>query len=175
MHQNNEDHLPKYRVRPRFQVFINSYPQDIFSKIKTSLDQQGAPCRGKMTPPSYANLYLPFEDQHYWSPHLSLTFEDKDNGCLLKGLYGPRPAVWTMFVFFYSIIAFAILVTILIGISYTILGLSASMLWLVPILVLIFLSLYAVSYLGQKKGHHQMIILHEFLEKSIDFEIIDQA
>ncbi len=174
MLQHHEDHLPKYRVRPRFQVFTISNPQELSDKIKVSLEQKDAPCKGKVTTFNYATLYLPFKDQHYWSPQLSLTFEKKDDGCLLRGLYGPRPAVWTMFVFFYCILGFAVLVTTIVGLSYVMLDLPAPMLWLIPLLVLAFLSLYIVAYLGQKKGHDQMLVLHNFLEDAIGLEIVDQ-
>ena len=40
------------------------------------------------------------------------------------------------------------------------------MIVLVPVLLLVFLSLYLVSYFGQKIGKKQMIILHRFFEAS---------
>ncbi|WP_420582333.1 hypothetical protein [Reichenbachiella sp.] len=121
----------------------------------------------------HATLSLPKRDQHYWSPQLNLSFESSDNGNVLRGLYGPRPEVWTMFVLFYSMIGFAALVILVIGYSNWTLGQSAQILWAVPVLTVIFLTLYLVSYFGQKMGRKQMIELHTFVEKTLNIKIRD--
>ena len=174
MSQNAEDHLPEYRVRPRFQIETTYSIQELCEKIRLGLEKENASCKGRITANEFATLYLPISEQHYWSPQLSLTFKASKKGCLLRGLYGPRPGVWTMFVFFYSIIGFAILIILMIGSSYLMLDLPAPFLWWVPVLCLMFLTLYLVAFIGQKKGHDQMITLHQFLEESTGLEIIDQ-
>lgn len=174
MQNQAEDHLPKYRVRPRFQIETNYTIEELAQKIHLGLKQADSTCEGRVIPPNHATLYLPYEEQHYWSPQLSLTFNEGESGSTLRGLYGPRPAVWTMFVFFYCIVGFAILIISLVGLSYLNLNLPAPILWWLPVLVLVFCSLYLVAYFGQKKGRDQMIILHQFLEKSLNFDIVDQ-
>lgn len=57
-----------------------------------------------------------------------------------------------------------------IGLSYLSLGKSTSMLWFIPVLVVIFLTLWLVAHFGQKLGHNQMVILHTFIENSIRSE-----
>ncbi len=169
-HQTAEEHLPAYRVRPRFQIETIYSVTELADKINAGLQREDAPCKGRVQS-TYASLYLPQEEQHYWSPRLTLTLEETPTGSLLRGLYGPRPAVWTMFVFFYAIIGFAIMVISIIGLSHWSLGQNATILWLVPVLVLVFLSLYLVAYFGQKLGHDQMVTLHRFMEESTGLEI----
>lgn len=170
MHQNTEDHLPPYRVRPRFNVEVDLSVAIIEDKLRAGLAVENANCKGRVRH-GYATLVLPEVDQHYWSPQLSLTLEAMDNGSLIRGLYGPRPAVWTMFVFFYSLIGIAILFILIFGTSRMSVNESGSILWFIPVLILIFLSLYLVAYFGQKVGHDQMEILHRFLEDSLGVEI----
>ena len=165
-----EDHLPPYRVRPRFQVLSSDEPEVVEGKIRQGLEMEAAPCQGKVHS-GYVSLYFPFEEQHYWSPRLTVSIEEQEEGSLLRGLYGPRPAVWTMFVFFYSVIAFALVVVSIIGFSSRSLGNPAPILWLVPVLIIAFLSLYLVAYFGQQKGHDEMMVLHTFLEKSTGLNI----
>ncbi|MEL6834384.1 MAG: hypothetical protein AAFP77_15420 [Bacteroidota bacterium] len=165
-----EDHLPPYRVRPRFQVTSPDSTKAVEDKMIQSLAQPNAPCRGKVHS-GYISLYMPFEEQHYWSPRLTVTLEEHEEGSLLRGLYGPRPSVWTMFVFFYSVIGFAIVVVSIIGFANRSLGKSGAILWLIPVLVTAFLSLYLVAYFGQQKGHDEMITLHTFLEESTGLNI----
>lgn len=169
-HRPEEDHLPPYRVRPRFQVTSPDTTDDIEERIREGLAAEGAPCVGKVYS-GYVSLQLPLEEQHYWSPRLTVTLEELEEGSLVRGLYGPRPAVWTMFVFFYSLIGFALVIVSIIGMANLSLDKSGAILWLVPVLIIAFLSLYLVAYFGQQKGHDEMVVLHTFLEESTGLNI----
>lgn len=171
MQHDAAQHLPPYRVRPRFQVDTPFQPKELIEKLRHQLNAKDATCKGRITDIHYATLYIPAKDQHYWSPQLSLTIEEEGEGSLLRGLYGPQPAIWTMFVFFYCIIGFATLVILMVGLSYMSLDLPTTIFWWVPLLILLLLSLYLVAFLGQRKGQDQMIILHQFLENALDMDI----
>jgi hypothetical protein len=166
MTKNPTDHLPPYRVRPRFQIASTLSPQEVTDKLRAALQAADAPCKGQVNL-GYATFYLPKAEQHYWSPQVTITFEENENGTLICGLYGPRPAVWTMFVFFYGIIAFIIMVILIIGYSHLSLGSETWIFYWIPVLVLVFLSLYFVAYSGQQLGRDQMLILHGFLEENL--------
>lgn len=168
-HQDPSEHLVLTRVRPRFQVETSMSMEEVERLIQEGLDAPGAPCRGSVHK-AYAALQLPVEQQHYWSPRLVITLEDRADegqaGCRIRGLYGPRHEVWTMFVFFYALIGFAILMVAMIGGARASLGRPSGILWALPLLVVVFASLWLVSYSGQKLGAKQMHVLHEFLERS---------
>ncbi len=159
------EHRPAFKVRPRFKVTTSASIDDLVDRIKNALKQENASCQGGVHVMG-GTISLPFEERHYWSPQLSLSFEKTDEGTIVRGLYGPRPSVWGMFVFFYAFIAIATMIVATIGLSRLTLGGSAGILWLVPVLLLIFLSLYLVSYTGQKVGKKQMITLHRFIEEA---------
>ena len=170
MAEIEEDHLEVRRVRPRFRINTPYSAEEVLERIQIKLDKENAPCKGRLIA-GHATLLIPHEDQHYWSPQLSLSVEDDEGGSLLRGLYGPRPSVWTMFIFFYSLIGVAILFVAIFGFSYKSLDGNAGILWLLPVLVLIFLTLYVVAYFGKKLGHDQMVILHHFTEECIGMHI----
>lgn len=159
-----------YQLRPRFKMETTYAAELLKKKLQESLKQEHATCTGVVNP-GYVTLYIPPQHRHYWSPQLNLTFEETGRGSLIRGLYGPRPVVWTMFVFFYSIIGLAVLFIGILGFSLWMLGKPATILWLVPILILVFLSLYLVSHFGQKLGEKQMITLHKFLVNCTNLEI----
>lgn len=171
---SSTNHLPKYRVRPRFKFHFEDNAEAFIDLVSIQLKQENASCIGKINA-SHIALLIPIKDQHYWSPQLSITFDSVENnsGCIVRGLYGPNPSIWTMFVFFYALIAFAILVISMIGGSQLSLGHSASILWLIPGLIILFLTLFLVAYFGQKKGEEQMVTLHQFVEECIGFPIDD--
>jgi hypothetical protein len=72
-----------------------------------------------------------------------------------------------MFMFFYSLIGFITLIAAMVSLSYWSLGQDSLMYWSVPALILVFLSLYLVAYLGQKFGHKQIVYIHHFLEECV--------
>lgn len=170
--KQQEDHLPNRGVRPRFKIYLPNTIEDLTKKIKDSLRTPKVQCRGKVIH-GHITLFMPEEQQHYWSPQLSINIEDNDEGegSVLRGLYGPRPSVWTMFVFFYAAIGFAIMVISIIGFSRLTLEKSATILWFIPALCILFLTLYLVAYFGRKLGHDEMETLHVFLENALGIEI----
>lgn len=155
-----------YQIRPRFKIETSYTSEQLSNLIKKALDKENAACTGQVHT-HYATLYILRKDQHYWSPQLSLSIEETENGSILRGLYGPRPVVWTMFIFFYSLIGIAILFIGVMGLSYLSIGKSASILWMIPVLLFIFLTLWLVAHFGQKLGQKQMEILHQFIEQAI--------
>lgn len=161
---NSSEQNEEFHVRPRFRRSSPLSPEQIQERIKNALEETDVPCQGRLIA-GHATLFIPKRDQHYWSPQLSLSFEEENSGTLIRGLFGPRPQVWTMFVLFYSTIGFAALIVLVFGLSYWSLGKSISILWWVPVLALLYLSLYLVAYFGQKLGKDQMILLQKFIDK----------
>jgi hypothetical protein len=166
--QYYEEHQHPFRVRPRFEIETHAAVDEVVNKIKTSLEESDSIVQARIRN-GYATLFLPLEEQHFWSPELTINVEktESEDGSIISGLYGPRPAVWTAFVFIYSLLGFAILVTSIIGFANKSIGNSSSILWLVPILILILIGFYLSSYFGQKLAHDQMLTLHDFVEKNI--------
>ena len=169
MNQASEEHLSMNHIRPRFKIESPDTPDMVLDKIRQHLKEDTS-CIGQ-TVSGFATLSLPQEEQHYWSPQLSITIEEHEQGSLLRGLYGPRPAVWTMFAFFYSFIGFAILMVTMVGASFLTIGRPGTILWLIPVLVAIFLSLFLVANYGKKLGRDQMRTLHTFIESCTGLDI----
>ena len=165
-----EDHIQFRRVRPRIKVTTSKSSDEITSTIKERLRSGVCVCEGQVTS-HFATIYPPAEEQHYWSPQLTITVEEKDGETLVRGLYGPKPSVWTMFVFFYSFLGFITLIVLMVGLSYMSLGQPATILWLVPILILLCLTLFLAAYFGQKFGQKQMTRIHRFIEECLDQHI----
>jgi len=157
-----------FQIRPRFEITSDYTVDEIQDIMKKALKSGEAPCDGKVRF-GYVSLYPAESDHHYWSPHLSVTIEEHptEGGSLLRGLYGPSPAVWTMFVFVYAIIALAAVIATVIGFANMSIDESGTILWAVPVLILLFASMYLVSSIGQKKGHDQIEDIHHFFEHCI--------
>jgi len=154
----------KFQIRPSFNLTSHASVEDICSRFKVILLTKNGDFSGKVRH-GYISLFPAPHNSHYWSPHLSVIVEedeDDPNQTVLRGLYGPAPNVWTMFVFFYAIIALATVIISVIGLANRSLGESSAILWALPVLLLILISIYATSYFGQRKGHEQIEIIDEF-------------
>lgn len=153
-----------FQIRPRFKIAVETSAERLQTELKAKLEQENATCIGFVNN-SFGTISLPTKEQHYWSPQLSFTFEEAEedeNQLIVRGLFGPRPNVWTMFLFFYAVIIFIILIISVIGLSYWSLGKSMMILWWIPLLLIIYGSLFLVAYSGQKLGHKQMETLNDF-------------
>lgn len=160
----------EFGIRPRFTLTSNASIESICSRYKAILITKQKPFEGKVRH-GYISVIPADDRRHYWSPHLSVTVEqseDDENITLLKGLYGPAPAVWTMFVFFYAIIALATVIVAVIGFANMSIDESGKILWALPFFIILFLSIYATSYYGQLKGKDQIKEIDDFFLTILD-------
>lgn len=147
-----------FHIRPRFTVLSHESVEEVYHRFKTALSDKEAPFQGKVRL-GYVSIYPKLEDHHYWSPHLSVIIEPEDENpevTMLRGLYGPSPAVWTMFVFIYAIMALALVIVTVIGFANMSIDEPGTILWAVPVLLFLLASIYLTSHFGQQKGHGQI-------------------
>ncbi len=157
--------MDNIEIRPRFQRNIPTDPDVILENIRKKLDLAETTLKGQIVQ-HHVILKIPQEEQHYWSPQLSLSVEDHpEGGSFIRGLYGPRPSVWLMFVFFYSFFGFVLTILFIWGISKWSLGQDSTVLWLVPIGVVLIIAAYITARFGQRLGHDQMVEIQRFLNE----------
>ena len=157
----------KMRFRPRFREIVQLSPAELTERIRKLIDQNKEKCTGEIVD-HHVILKIPKSQQHYWSPQLSLELEAVEEGTLIRGLFGPKPNVWTMFVFFYSSVGFLTTMGLIFGLSQMMLKMSAYGLWAVPIGGFLIIGLFAMSKVGQNLGKSQMHQLSDLLQSAID-------
>ncbi len=153
-------------LRPRFRFEIADTPEDVKQKIQNALDTESNILKGNIVK-DYVVLKIPESQQHYWSPQLSLEIEATNDGSRIRGLYGPKPGVWTMFVFFYSFIGFLTMLGLIFGLSQMMLKMEPYGLWAVPAGTVILVGLFIISKIGQRLGMDQMHQLKVFLDEAL--------
>jgi hypothetical protein len=148
-------------------------PEEVGQLVQKHLEELNCGCSANILP-NFIVLNIRAQDQHFWSPQLSISFEpDEENPefTVIRGLYGPNPTVWALFTYGYA--ALGILGTFLgmYGFSQYSLGQPSAILWSLPVLAILALVLYIVAQFGQKVGAEQMFTLHHFFEDSIGHRI----
>jgi len=160
--------MSQLEIRPRFQRSSRFSKEEVLARIREQLDGAGQSVCGLVVD-QHVTLKVPVEARHFWSPQLSLEIEEVEEGggSLIRGLYGPAPSVWLMFVFFYALLGFVSMIVAIIGFSEWSLGLPGRILWLLPVAAFIVLMIYLSARAGQKLGHEQMYDLRDFLDEAL--------
>ncbi|MCB0583294.1 MAG: hypothetical protein KDD10_28700, partial [Phaeodactylibacter sp.] len=92
---------------------------------------------------------------------------ESGQGALIRGLFGPRPSVWLMFVFMYSIIGVICLFVAITGFSQVSLGIPAPVLWVLPVGAGLAIFLYLSAKTGERLGKDEMQQLKRFLDEVV--------
>lgn len=161
--------MTSFHIRPRFQKKVAITVEELKEEIKTELGKTKE-CIGSFSN-HMAIIKLPFNEQHYWSPQLSLILDEKEGYTEIRGLYGPNPSIWVMFAFGYGALAVVGLFHLIIGFSMWQMGKGYSVLSFLIVEVSFAILLYIAAQMGQKKGASQLYRLHFFFEKVIHEKI----
>jgi hypothetical protein len=138
-------------IRQKFENYKGNYKKDCHLKIKHN----------------HIWMNIPEAKRDYWSPHLHLELEPKENNKThIRGLFGPDPTLWTLFMFLHFVVAG--IFVIFSGIAYTdyVLKKPTTMDIIVMLLMLIvWFLLYFTAKQIRFKGNEQMNELErKFLE-----------
>ena len=160
---NRLNHSILGAIRPRFTLRINQEPeiaiQHLLKALKTEKTVTGA--RFKQT----IFLKIPSWLQHYWSPEMTVRIEKSQftEDIFVNCLIGPRQSVWAMFALIYAAILLATSFGGMFGIvQYSVEGFSY-FIWLIPIGITLFLTIFMSAKIGQRKGRDEMLHLVSFL------------
>ena len=153
-------------LRPRFRYFVPSSQEEICDQFKGAFKNEQNGFTGSALKYHIVIDYLE-KDRHFWSPQLDLNLEKYEDGTLIRGLIGPRPNVWTIFMFFYAISGVSGLAGIIIGTGQWSMGDTPLAFWLIPFSVIIFLAVYLIGRTGKKIAYNESVDLHDFMIKNV--------
>lgn len=155
------------RSRPRFKVYTLKTKEKFISKIQKHLARH----EGKLD--GYANgevamIRVVTDQDQYWKPEVQIRIEqDENNGNFLavRGVIGPRPNVWTLFMFMYGF-AGALFVTMgtFVLSEYIVKG-ESNWLWSLFLAAGIALTAFLASKIGQYISRDQLKTLYSFIDE----------
>lgn len=155
-------------LRPRFSIDLEENHQQLLNRFSEVLKSDKNTFRGTVVD-GHVFISLPKKDEHFWSPQLHLEIlENEDNSAELKGLFGPKPQVWTLFMFIHFVIGFSFLGFCVL--LYTKMSLKESFVFplvMMIVLPLIWVLLYFIGKTGKSTGKPQMKKLHDFMIENI--------
>lgn len=151
-------------LRPRFKVELNNNKQSLLLAFEETKKTQTEFIVNRLD--DHVFIKLPKKEQHFWSPQLHIEINEVNkNSCLLFGLYGPSPTVWTMFMFFHFIVAcLFIAFSIWAYTNWTLKSSYALQVSLMLFMIIVWICLYFAARLGKASSKSEMIKLKEFMD-----------
>lgn len=160
------------QIRPRFKLDVPIHSDVLLKRIQAVLSHPSGRVQGHLID-NHVVLDIVGKDVHYWTPRLSFRVEpneDNSNLSVVSGLIGPRPSVWTLFVFVYFGVGTAGLILTLYGGSKWMLGQSSLLIWALPVAILFMLTAYSAGKYGEQLSSGQMEELKEVVREIIKEE-----
>ena len=159
-------------LRPRFKLKLGTNNKTILKDFEALKSIQSEFIITRLD--NHVFIKFPKEKQHFWSPQLHLEIDEVDeDSCLLNGLFGPNPTVWTLFMFLHFMVAGLF---IAFGIwAYTNWKLKteyAIQLSLVALMVIIWFVLYFAGRIGKASSKKDMQNLNNFMNQVIDKNVL---
>ncbi len=163
----HEDELNRILLKPRFKLKYKASEQDIIKKFREELAKDDCIYISQIVD-HHVVIDVPQKDEHFWSPQLHVEIEKEDDVTVVKGILGPKPKIWTFFMFLHFAVAVAFFVFFVIAYSRWSLDqentFSMVMCLLMPV---IWVALYFFGQLGKKFGYAQMVGLHNLLQEAL--------
>ncbi len=154
-------------LRPRFKRTIPEASEVVLDRLAASKETQKDFVVSRID--NHVFIRIPKNEQHFWSPQLHVEVDEIDvQQCELHGLFGPSPTVWTFFMFLHFLVA-----CLFIGFgvwAYTNAALKTSyglQIGLMIFMIFVWFALYFAGRMGRAKGKPEMILLNDFLNRTV--------
>ncbi|WNH09163.1 GTP-binding protein [Thalassobellus suaedae] len=155
-------------LRPRFKLELSQNNETVLKSFESKKNKQSDFIVTVID--DHVFIKFPKHKQHFWSPQLHLEINEVNkNTCLLHGLFGPSPTVWTLFMFLHFMVAGLF---IAFGIwAYTNLSLKSNytiQVSLMLLMVIIWFALYFGGRIGKASSKTEMHELNDFMHRVLN-------
>lgn len=159
-----EERNSNIHLRPRFKMEFDESQEQLIEKFRDNLKDVDCKYCSKIVD-GHIVIDVPLAENHFWSPQLNVEIEKvTDKKSIVKGLFGPKPQVWTLFMFIHFGVAITFIGFLMTWyVKYMIkedTTFSMSMTIFLPVLWFI---LYFIGRIGKRTGYKQMDELYKFM------------
>jgi hypothetical protein len=167
------DGMANLKMRPRFTVDVSCDAEAVVGALREHIANADPSLEGHFKG-AHCVLGIPKARRYIYSPELDLAFEPIEpdgsgpGGVRVRCLLGPRPAVWTGFVFVYVVLALLGLGGGLYGVAQLSLGEPGWALF-APLAALALIGgVYGSTFIGQGLAATQMYELRRYLDQCLE-------
>lgn len=157
-------------LRPRYKISSQKKAAELRAMLLEAV--KSSPGFEQRSLENHVLISLPRKDRHFWSPTLDINFEEESESTTVRILIGPAPAVWTFFMFGYSLAGLSIIAGLILGYSQYILGQNSWTFIFAPVGIFLAGGLLLASLAGKYKAQNEMQRLKIFVEFAIGQELL---
>jgi Na+/melibiose symporter-like transporter len=167
----HDNQINKVLLKPRFRIEVEQGKNQILDNLKIGLKKENCNFRSQIAD-MHVIIDVPQEDEHYWSPQLTVEVIKEDSKTIVKGLLSPKPKVWTFFMFLHFVVAISFFVFLVMFYTQYKLNQEYKFAMIMCIAMpIVWIILYLVGQFGKKLGYEQMLQLHNFLIESLNTKV----
>lgn len=163
----HEIEINAIRSRPRFKVKTNMTVKEFTQKMKLHLNNHNKVLGGYIND-EIGLIYVRQDKDKFWSPRLQIRIEKdekKSSEIFIRGIFGPRTSVWTLFMFSYGLGGAILLTTGIYGWIELALGIGNLWVWSNLLGLVLIIGSYISARIGQKIAKSHMKVLRAFIER----------
>ncbi|MCF6297495.1 MAG: GTP-binding protein [Flavobacteriaceae bacterium] len=165
----HDNQVNRILLKPRFKMELDESQEEILEKFKANINAKNCKYSSRISG-NHIFLDVPKAEEHFWSPQLQIeVVKGEDKKTIVKGILGPKPQVWTLFMFLHFIVAITFVVFFVVFyVNWSLekdFQFSKYMLIGLPIFWVI---LYFFGQSGKKLGYKQMVELDDFMMKTLE-------
>lgn len=151
-------------MRPRYEVRSAASPAEFRARVASAIADPNAICHGLVD--DHKLELMARGEHHFWSPELRAYVEADGDGSRATGRFGPKPAVWTLFVAVYIHLAFAGVAGLVYAMAQLTLGRSPTALIAVPVALVVAVIVRFAVGVGQNLGADEMDLIRDFVDRA---------
>jgi hypothetical protein len=154
--------LEAIRLRPRFKYVVHNSADESLKMLRKHFDESEYKFKGQFVD-EYISIFVNPADDHFWSPTVSLTILQHIKGSVIKGMFGPKPNVWTLFALLRLTMLSGSFFLTIIGLAQLFLEKEPLALYgLIPVLLLAIV-VWIAGRIGRERGKEQMALLKNYV------------
>ena len=174
---SREIDIKSIRSRPRFKLKTRLSREEFTERLRKQFQIQNRSLGGYVGK-ELSVIRMRKDKEKYWAPQLQIRSESDDDDkdiTVIRGLFGPRPAVWTFFIFLYTLGGTFLTFFGLIWFVQWRLDLDSSLIIWAWIGLFILIGTYVASKVGQNVAKKHIVVLRDFMEKVVNDELEDES
>lgn len=154
-------------LRPRFKLELeqtSEWALEAFEKAKKETKQFDI-----HRSDDHVFIKIPKDKQHFWSPQLDLEiYQFEGEKTEVRGLFGPKPSVWTLFMFLhFAVVGLGIGLGVWAYSNASLKNPYHIQLLALFLLIIGWFALYFAGRMGKSAGKKEMIALHQFMRQTL--------
>lgn len=156
-------------LRPRFKMTLSESQEQLIKKFADNMSDVQCKYCSKIVD-GHIVIDVPVEENHFWSPQLNIEIEPvTNNKSIVKGLFGPKPQVWTFFMFIHFALAVAFIgFSIMAYVKWVLKEDYKYSLLIVIAIPVLWVAMYFFGRWGKSTGRKQMVELNNFMVKTLE-------